>query len=261
MCLIAFAWDCHPRFALALIANRDEIHARPALAAAPQPDAAHVVGGRDAEAGGSWLQLSTRGRLAAVTNVRDGPAAPDRPRSRGALVVDFARAELSAGRFCATLAGQAAQFGRFNLLLWDGNAMRVLSNHPAVADAEVAPGLHALSNAALDAPWPKAVRARERLSDWLDSPAAVAAEPVLAPLFEALADPAEAADADLPSTGVPLEWERRLSAAFIRGDTYGTRCSTVVLVDRDGGLWLHEHRFGPAGVALGSIAWRGRRGE
>lgn len=261
MCLIAFAWDCHPRFSLALIANRDEFHARPALAAAPQPDAPQVIGGRDGEAGGSWLQLSTRGRLAAVTNVRDGPAPTDRLRSRGALVAEFVRSEASALAFSETLAGQAGQFGRYNLLLWDGLSMRIASNHPEVADANLTPGLHALSNAALDAPWPKSVCARDRLAAWLDSPAAAADEPHFAPLFAALADPAEAADAELPATGVPLDWERRLSAAFIHGEHYGTRCSTVVLVDREGGLWLHERRFGPSGEPSGSNGWRGRRGD
>ena len=41
MCLIALSWRTHPRFELALVANRDEFHARPssaAMAAHDDPD-------------------------------------------------------------------------------------------------------------------------------------------------------------------------------------------------------------------------------
>src|SRR5690606_28783448 len=172
MCLIVLAWRVHPRFPLALIANRDEAHARPTAAAGFDPEAPDVYGGRDLVQGGSWLQVSTRGRLAAVTNVRAGIAREDAPRSRGALVRDFVRGESPAGASLLSLGPLAGEFGRFNLLAWDGDDLVFASNHPGFASFAVEPGLHAMSNGAFDAPWPKSAHATQALEAWLHSPSA-----------------------------------------------------------------------------------------
>lgn len=254
MCLIAIAWRAHPRFPLALIANRDEAHARPTAAAGFDPDAPDVYGGRDLVQGGSWLQVSTRGRLAAVTNVRAGIANEAFPRSRGALVRDFVRGESGAGASLASLAPIAAEFGRFNLLAWAGSSLVFASNHPGFASHLVPPGLHAMSNGAFDAPWPKSTRATRALEAWLQSPSAALAESpgitALAPLLDALADTSVAPDNALPDTGVGLELERALSPPFVRSEHYGTRCSSVVLVGTDA-IVFAERRFGPDAAPLG----------
>src|SRR5688572_1197635 len=130
MCLIAFAWRAHQRFPLALIANRDEFHLRPSSAAGFDPEAAAVYGGCDLVQGGSWLQVSTRGRLATVTNVRAGPKPAEAPRSRGWLVRDFVRGDDAAVEHAAALQSTAGEHGRFNLLLWDGAALVFASNYP-----------------------------------------------------------------------------------------------------------------------------------
>ena len=174
MCLIAAAWQQHPRFALALIANRDELHARPTAPAGPDPERPDVYGGRDLEAGGSWLQVSTRGRLAAVTNVRVGRNPEPAPRSRGALVRDFVRGEVAAAEFTAALTPIAAEHGRYNLLVWDGAALAFATNHPQAETHAVTPGVHAMSNGAFDATWPKSGHATRALRAWLDSPSIVA---------------------------------------------------------------------------------------
>ncbi len=249
MCLIAFSWRAHPRWPLALIANRDEYHARPSAAAAFHDDAPGVYGGRDLEAGGSWLLASTRGRLAAVTNVRDGsPQAA--LRSRGELVAAFARERSPAPVYLESLASRAGDYGRFNLLLWDGAGLWLATNHPRFSMSEVAPGRHAMSNGPFDAPWPKASRAVAGLSAWLDSAASLVEAPDPAPLFAALADTRPAPDQALPDTGIGLELERRLSPPFILGRDYGTRCSTVVLVGADS-IRFVERRFGPDGAPRG----------
>ncbi|MEP6632684.1 MAG: NRDE family protein [Luteimonas sp.] len=258
MCLIALAWRIHPRYRLALIANRDEFHARPTASADFDPDTADVYGGRDLQAGGSWLQVSARGRLAAVTNVRVGRTPEQAPRSRGALVSNFARENTGAERYVATLQVDASKYGRFNLLVHDGEALVFASNHPHFQTQAVAPGLHAMSNGAFDAPWPKSGRALDALSEWLDSPEASdfdgdAAQ--VAPLFEALANTTPAPDAALPDTGISLELERMLSPAFLRGERYGTRCSSVVLVD-EAAIFFAELRYGPDAQPLGQSSVR-----
>jgi len=252
MCLIAIAWKDHPRYTLALIANRDEFHGRPASPAGFDPDAPTVYGGRDLQAGGSWLQVSTRGRLAAVTNVRAGRDAEAAPRSRGALVRDFARADASATGYAAQLAPIAEEHGRYNLLTWDGASLVFATNHPEVASQPVCPGIHAMSNGAFDAAWPKSGHATRALRTWLESPTSsrdVDASS-LEPLFTALGDTLPAPDSELPDTGIGLEMERWLSPPFVRGERYGTRCSTVVLVETDA-IVFAERRFGPNGVPQG----------
>ncbi len=252
MCLVAIAWRAHPRYRLALIANRDELHARPSAAAGSDPDAPDVYGGRDLVQGGGWLQVSVRGRLAAVTNVRAGLAAEVKPRSRGALVRDFVRGRDGAHASVQQLAPIASGFGRFNLLAWDGEALAFATNHPAFADAIVEPGLHAMSNGAFDAPWPKSTHATHALAAWLQSPAASSAAPgaaELAPLLDALSDTTPAPDDALPDTGVGLDLERTLSPPFVRDARYGTRCSSVVLVEDDAVVFA-ERRFGPDAAVL-----------
>lgn len=250
MCLIAVSWQTDRRYPLALIANRDEAHARPSAAAARDPAHPHVHGGRDLQAGGSWLLVSAHGRMAAVTNVRDGLQAEAAPRSRGALVAQFVEGEADAFAFAASLARSAHEYGRFNLLLWDGAALVFAGNHPRFSTHAVAPGVHAMSNGAFDAPWPKAMHATRALSAWLGRADARADADAMEPLFAALADTTRASDALLPETGVGLALERTLSPPFVQGDTYGTRCSSVVLVDTDR-IAFAERRFGPGGVRQG----------
>jgi len=258
MCLIALASRLHPRYLLALAANRDEFHARPTAAASLDPADPAVYGGRDLVQGGGWLQVSARGRLAAVTNVRDGRGgmAP-RPRSRGWLVRDFVRGSATAPGFAASHTS-ADGYGLFNALFWDGHSLVHASNHPDARHAEVARGMHAMSNGVFDAPWPKSMAATRALETWLDTPAAQGdpmREPeVLEPLFAALADTRPAPDDRLPDTGVGLDLERALSPPFVSGPGYGTRCSSVVLVSREHALFA-ERRYGPSGTRVGrSIA-------
>ncbi len=250
MCLIAFSWREHSRYRLALIANRDEFHARPSAPADFFHDAPDVHGGRDLQAGGGWLLASTRGRLAAVTNVRVPDPRPA-PRSRGDLVLEFVRGRDSAAARAEALRGEAERFAPFNLLLWDGASLHFVGNHPTCRDRPVTPGRHAMTNGPMDSLWHKSSRAVRGLSAWLDGPDADAPEPDLEPLFAAMADRAPAPDDALPDTGVGLARERFLSAPFIVGEDYGTRCSTVVLVD-DEGMLFAERRFDPDGRALGT---------
>jgi uncharacterized protein with NRDE domain len=253
MCLIAFAWRSHRRYPLVLIANRDEFHARPAAAADFDPEYSVVYGGRDLVQGAGWLQVSTRRRLAAVTNVRAGLKPPEKPRSRGWLVRDFVRGDGRADEFAAALNQAAGEHGRFNLLLWDGDALAFATNYPGPGHRLISPGVHAMSNGAFDAPWPKSGHATRALEAWLASAqgdADATDRAALAPLFDALADTTVAPDALLPDTGVGVDLERALSPPFVAGDTYGTRCSSVVLVGA-GHCVFAERRFGPNAAPAG----------
>lgn len=224
MCLILVAWQSHPDFPLVVAANRDEFYQRRTASADFWRDHPQVLAGRDLEAGGTWLGITRAGRFAALTNFRD-PARhrPDAP-SRGRLVADFLAGSASIDGYLDAL--PAAAYNGFNLLLGDGEKLVAFSNVSMERHA-LAPGIHGLSNHLLDTPWPKVGAGKTALN------AALAALPDDTALFGLLGDDTVHPDASLPATGVPLEWERLLSAAFIRSPDYGTRCSTVVKVGAD----------------------------
>jgi uncharacterized protein with NRDE domain len=253
MCLIAFALRRRRRYPLVLIANRDEFHERPAVAAGFDPEAAEVYGGRDLVQGGSWLQVSTRKRLAAVTNVRTGLNREKKPRSRGWLVRDFVRGDEGAVEFAAAQEHTAGEHGPFNLLLWDGAALAFASNHPRPDLQSVSPGLHAMSNGAFDAPWPKSGHGTRALEAWMSATQGGGDRidgAALVPLFDALADTTVAPDSLLPDTGIGVTLERALSPPFVSGERYGTRCSSVVLI-AGRRIIFAERRFGPNAMPAG----------
>lgn len=246
MCLIALALNAHPRYRLVLAANRDEFHARPTAPAARWDDAPLIFGGRDLLQGGGWLALHADGRWAAVTNVRRmEPRDPDAP-SRGELVAGYLREPLNPAQWADTLAQWAPRYAGFNLLLGDAQGAHYASNAPLYRSAPLAPGIHAVSNASLDTPWPKLLHLKAALARWCAQ-----GEQDPQALFTALADPREAEAFELPDTGVGLERERFLSPAFIRGSEYGTRASTVLCIDHEHRAHFIERRFGPEGVAQG----------
>lgn len=241
MCLIAFAWNVHPRWRLLLAGNRDEFHARPSEPLAHWAGAA-IIGGRDIEAGGSWLGVTDAGRCCVVTNVRD-PGAPQVGSSRGLLVTDYLSAHADAATHAERLLESAAGYRPFNLLTFDADAAFYLGNHPLPRAQRIDDGVHGLSNADFNTPWPKTRLLMQRLQGWIDEGGDAAFEP----LFAALADEQQAQDAQLPETGLGPERERWLSSAFIRGEHYGTRASTVVAIDHDDRGVIVERRFGPNG--------------
>jgi uncharacterized protein with NRDE domain len=241
MCLIAFAWNVHPRWRLVLAGNRDEFHARPSAALA-RWSGARIIGGRDLQAGGTWLGVTDEGRCCVVTNVRD-PRDPQRGASRGLLATDYLGGGVGALAHASALLAVAADYRPFNLLTFDAQAAFYLGNHPGPHAQAVTPGVHGLSNADFNTPWPKTRVLMEQLQRWIGA----GDDADFAPLFAALADERRAPDAQLPDTGVGLERERWLSSAFIRGEQYGTRASTVVAIGHHGEGLIVERRFGPGG--------------
>jgi uncharacterized protein with NRDE domain len=229
MCLIVFAWQAHPDFPLVVAANRDEWRDRPAAPAQWWDDDPSILAGRDLQAGGggTWLGVTRSGRFAAITNFRDPSDRKSTAPSRGQLVANFLRGADSPRACLAGLAGQAGRYLGFNLLLADDASMCCFGSRDGRL-IEVEPGVHGLSNHLLDEPWPKVEKAKSALGALLR--ANVARAPLQERSFAFLADPSLAPDAALPSTGVSLEWERKLSAAMIVGDpAYGTRNSTLLL--------------------------------
>jgi uncharacterized protein with NRDE domain len=256
MCLTAIALDQSRRFPLVIAANRDEFFKRPAARLSwwspgnGQPD---ILGGRDLEAGGTWLGLTAKGRLGLITNVR-GPAHKDPSApSRGSIVTRWLAGDLTPDRFWMHTA--LSGYNGFNLVAADFQRGECFfaSNLDALPQ-RLERGVYGLSNATLDTPWPKVQLLKDRMREALDACESV--DELSSALFDALADRTPAPDSLLPSTGVPLDLERALSPAFIRTEdgAYGTRCSTLVVAERvNKRLVTHvlERTFSPTGgVAL-----------
>jgi uncharacterized protein with NRDE domain len=201
-----------------------------------------ILGGRDLEAGGTWLGVTDEGRCCVVTNVRD-PRDPQHGASRGLLATDYLTGPDDAAMHAQKLLGTAADYRPFNLLTFDSAHAFYIGNRPEPRAQPIAPGVHGLSNADFNTPWPKTRALMRRLQAWMDA----GHEDDFSPLFDALADERQAPDDTLPDTGVGLERERWLSSAFIRGEHYGTRASTIVAIGYDGSGRVVECRFGPAG--------------
>jgi uncharacterized protein with NRDE domain len=253
MCLILLAHKVDPRYPLILAANRDESYARPAAPAAFWDDHPDIFGGRDLEKGGTWLGLTLSGKLAAVTNYREGRKPGAAPLSRGTLVSDFLTGELDAPDYLERVKSRGSQFNGFILIAGNLDALYWYSNR-AQAVQEIAPGVHGLSNHLFNSSWPKVTRSKQALEALLGASEAGLA----AGLFEILSDRREAPDDELPDTGVGLQRERELSANFICGEHYGTRASTVVLIGAEGDTLFIERSYGVGGKPLGEVARRFR---
>jgi uncharacterized protein with NRDE domain len=248
MCLILVAWRAHPRFPLVLAANRDEFFARAAAAASWWSSPA-LLAGRDLSAGGTWLGVNARGCFAALTNYRDPGRQRDDAPSRGTLVPWSLAHAQPVREQLEQLEHMAPAYNGFNLLFSDGEELAVFES--AAARGRVLPaGVYGLSNHLLDTPWPKVIAAKTALS------AALAHLPQEAALLALLRDESLADEADLPRTGLSLEWERLLSSAFIRAPGYGTRCSTILLVDVDGHAQFNEWTWNERAALTGRADFR-----
>ena len=253
MCLIAVAYNATPEFELIAVANRDEFYGRPAeplhlWESSELAKHAVVAGGRDLQAGGTWLATSRfKGsrRFAAVTNYRN-PDQTVSKRSRGMLVTGFLAGNLNAADFAKALQDDAMNYGGYNLLLLDDSGLHYCTNRWPAEDELVGfqarhqileAGVYVLSNHLLDSPWPKSLRLREKVRALLasrDRKEVLNADGWL----DLMGDPVQASADELPNTGMPVQLERQLSSAFIRMPGYGTRSSTVVTIGT--GLWCRD---------------------
>ena len=263
MCLLVVAWQMHARYRLVVAANRDEFHARAAAALAKWPPPAELLAGRDLRSQGTWLGIDRARRFGVVTNFRElQPPLPAAP-SRGDLIPEYlgargATPNPDAADFLAALESRAGAYSGFNLLLADAQSLWYGSNRTTPFARELPPGVYGLANESLDTPWPKLQRVRAGFEAWLQqgTPAAVEG------LFALLADRRPAEATPPAHTGaLPQEWARALSAPFVLHPQYGTRCSTVVLLEGNGRLHIAERRFDSAGALSGTTEFRLAPGE
>lgn len=251
MCLLYLSYKTHERYPLIIAANRDEFYARPSAPASFWPDRPRVIGGRDLQGGGTWFGMTKGGRIAAVTNFRN-PASlkPDGP-SRGLLVRDFLCGGMPPDDFLEALRQHCLDYSGFNIIVGTIDRLYYFSNMDD-AVRRITLGSHCVSNNYLNVPWPKVVRCRAMIDDLITG----RGDPVPEEIFNVLGDRSRPDDRLLPDTGVGLEWERVLSSIFIGTEIYGTRSSTVVLVDREKNVTFIERTFEQCGETGETVTYR-----
>ena len=265
MCLILFAWKSHPDYPLVVAANRDEFYERDTEGISWWPEHPHVLAGRDRAdvlgSPGTWLGFTKTGKFAALTNVRAPSEKNPDSRTRGELSLMYLAGNVSPTNFIQENVKRFQQYNGFNLLMadmsdpenaqmhWVSNRMLMGQNirpRKVFPQQPLQAGVYGLSNAMLDTPWPKVNHRVAAFAQTLamDNGQLKNADQYL----KVLADTHYASDHELPNTGVSREWEKALSPAFIKTDTYGTRSSTVLRVRKDGQFEMVERRFDATGT-------------
>lgn len=240
MCLIFISLKNHPKYKLIVAANRDEFYHRKTAAADYWKDHPQILGGRDLEASGTWLAMTKSGKICMVTNFRDPKNINPKAPSRGKLVTDFLLNNISGENYLARLEPQAKKYNGFSLIAGSVDALYYLSNYKEGV-INLNSGLFGLSNHLLETPWPKVEKGKLEIQKLLKTPSIKAEE-----LFHILQDDSIPIDEQLPDTGVGISLERALSSAFIKSPDYGTRSSTVIMVDYSNQVVFCERVFDPA---------------
>lgn len=238
MCLILFSYNMHPDYRLVLAANRDEFYDRPTATLAYWTDHPSVLAGRDLKANGTWLGVSRSGRIAAITNYRDPAALMQDAPSRGTLITDYLVGNSSPQHYLEGIGKMGRRYNGFNLIAGDASGLYYTSNR-ASGILQLEPGIYGISNHLIDTAWPKVQQGKALLKNQFSGREKIDIEKIM----KILADRSQPADADLPETGVGLEWERILSPMFIISPEYGTRSSSVILFDQCDQITFWERTF------------------
>jgi uncharacterized protein with NRDE domain len=238
MCLILFSYELHPDYRLILAANRDEFYSRPTASLDYWSDHSEVLAGRDLKGTGTWLGVTRSGRLAAITNYREPAAHMQNAPSRGILIRDFLTGNSSPQRYLKGVSKKSEAYNGFNLIAGDPSGLYYYSNR-AGRVRRLRSGLYGISNHLIDTAWPKIQRGKDLLKGQLSGREKIDIEKI----WEILADRSLPADKALPDTGVGLQWERILAPLFISSPDYGTRSSSIVLMEYSGQVTFMERTF------------------
>lgn len=237
MCLIVFSFNHHPKYPLILAGNRDEFYERPAKEAHFWDTNPQVLAGKDLKAGGTWLGVSERGEFGAITNYRNLYNPTEGDQTRGEIIPVFLTGHKPAKEKLTAINENKHRYSGFNLLAGSVRQLFYLNNtHGDFRPIE--PGIHGISNAFLNTPWPKVEKARNEFEQ-ITSSETIDKEAVFRLLKASDPFPEES----LPDTGLSKEMEKEVSPIFIETEGYGTRCSSLLLIDHNGTVNFTEKTY------------------
>lgn len=239
MCLLLIAKDVNPNYKLIIAANRDEFYDRSTMPTHFWNDYPFILAGKDLKAGGTWLGITETGRISAITNFREGLKQKDNAPTRGLITADYLKGHANALDYLNNVKQKANDYNGFNFILGDTENLYYLSNKQSSIE-KLENGFYGLSNGLLNSNWPKVLESKIKFENIIKKHDFSVEE-----LFNILNDRSIAEDNLLPNTGVDLKIERILSAVFIKTEKYGTRCSTVIMVDPLNKVQFIERTFNP----------------
>jgi len=242
--MLLIARDVHPEYKLIVAANRDEEYRRPTAAAHWWPGAPSILAGSDLSAGGTWLGIRKNGRFAALTNYWGGAEPRPEAPSRGGLVSGFLSSSAPAPEyFNRPTPVPADLYNGFNLVMGSVDSLWYYSNADESQPQEIERGIHVLSNDLLDTPWPKARTAHAGLQELNDSGRVHPYS--LLELLNSAVDEKRQQDPSIPRSASLEIAKASIKIEFPR---FGTRSSTVLLVDRVNRVRFLERTFYPSRV-------------
>lgn len=179
-----------------------------------------------------------------LTNYRDIANVKPNAPTRGKLVSDYLHGEFDPKEYLKALSKTGSSYNGYSLITGSFNDPWYYSNYDKKI-AQLGTGLYGLSNALLNSNWPKIETGKEELApllleDKIDKEA----------LFNLMTNHDLAGDDQLPQTGLPLEKEKAISSRFINIEGYGTRCTTLIMADKNGKVEFTERQY-ENGVATG----------
>lgn len=236
MCILFVAVNQHKDYPLIIAANRDEFFNRGTSESHIWDSEHGIIAGKDLQAGGTWMGINKEGYIASLTNIRDPQKISADAITRGELVSHYLQQPVD--RYFKTLSSGKENYNGYNLLFGKWDNLSVYNNHLDKLQ-HLTDGYYGLSNASLNSPWPKINKGVGKLEEYCQDGHDI--NPDI--LFTLLLDKNLAADKELPQTGIPIDWERRLSSIFIVGDEYGTRSSTVLKVDKQQNVTWFERTY------------------
>ncbi|KXH87065.1 NRDE family protein [Sporosarcina sp. HYO08] len=238
MCLITLHLKEHPIYKLIVAANRDEFYNRPTAPAHFWEDEPTILAGRDLLKGGTWLGVTKTGKFAALTNFRAPSEMMPKEKSRGEIVSNYLKNQIAPKDYLENIQKDQHLYPGFNILVGNPDDLYYYSNQLPTIE-KVTPGTHALSNHLLNTPWPKALKSRSNLRNYVLANKSIDTDV----LFDLLTDQEQAPDEQLPDTGIGLNHERLLSPLFIQMPEYGTRSSSVLLIDQNNTITFVERTY------------------
>lgn len=248
MCILFIAIDQHKDYPLIIAANRDEFHQRPTRPSHVWNRPSRILAGKDELANGTWMGINKFGHIAAITNIRAPGKEVNNAISRGGLVTDFLDEQPDSADYHQQIETSRRRYNGYNLLFGKLTALSVYNNFEddlQVLDA----GVYGLSNAMLNTPWPKLDTGKAELARYCQQEQPIEFDQ----LFALLKNNTPAHDDVLPKTGVPIEWEKKLSSIFIESPNYGTRSSTLLLIDKQQQVYWQERTFDPAANEINRV--------
>ncbi|XP_062930197.1 transport and Golgi organization protein 2 homolog isoform X2 [Mobula hypostoma] len=276
MCIIFFHFNPNSSSAYRLIlaANRDEFYSRPSKPAEFWTNNRSILSGLDMEKGkegGTWLGMSKKGKCAALTNYLQSSSNME-GLGRGFLVPNFLTQDIDGLSYLKKISLQGHLYNGFNLLTADfrsgpkkliytcaskvrrrvtctspkstkGDMMCYYGNKSHEEPRVLDPGIYGLCNSLLETPWKKLVHGKKLFTETIQKNCSLSPKNLTQELLNVMTNE----EIQLPAADIEEQGQdfirpilKEFSALFIRTPLYGTRTSTIILVDAEGHVTFTE---------------------